>query len=106
MCWSHELCLLFILRRQLHIYALGKTHMRSTPLDILVLCFSISCVIARVRRRTLFKIASSSLCVSGNAGEPSERRGERVWDFSERIDIILNGTELNVFIRAIYVLIC
>ena len=53
----------------------------------------------------MFKIAPSSSCVSGNAGETSERWGERMWDFSERIDIILKRTDLNVFIRAVYVCI-
>ena len=50
-------------------------------------------------------MAPSSSCVSGNAGETSEIWGERIWDFSERIDIILKRTDLNVFIRAVYVCI-
>ena len=34
-------------------------------------------------------------CFKGNAGETSERRGGAHMGFSERIDTILNRTELN-----------
>ena len=56
MCWSNELYFSFILRRHLYIYALGKTHMRSTPLDVLVVCSSINCVISSLRCCVRFKI--------------------------------------------------